>query len=77
LLCCFLVFLRTEKWWLPSDIVFVNELPHTATGKLLKTKLRVDYATHLTGAATATAGTAAAPALGAPAAATTTTAAPK
>jgi acyl-CoA synthetase (AMP-forming)/AMP-acid ligase II len=53
---------RCVQWWLPSDIVFVPELPHTATGKLLKTTLRVDYATHLTGGATAPAGTAAAPA---------------
>jgi fatty-acyl-CoA synthase len=31
---------RVPKWWLPDDVVFVGELPHTATGKLLKTKLR-------------------------------------
>jgi fatty-acyl-CoA synthase len=31
---------RVAKWWLPDDVVFVDELPHTATGKLLKTKLR-------------------------------------
>jgi fatty-acyl-CoA synthase len=31
---------RVAKWWLPDDVVFVGELPHTATGKLLKTKLR-------------------------------------
>ncbi len=31
---------RIAKWWLPDDVVFVDELPHTATGKLLKTKLR-------------------------------------
>jgi acyl-CoA synthetase (AMP-forming)/AMP-acid ligase II len=34
---------RIAKWWLPDDVVFVNELPHTATGKLLKTKLRQDF----------------------------------
>ena len=34
---------RVVKWWLPEDIVFVDELPHTATGKLLKTKLRDEY----------------------------------
>jgi acyl-CoA synthetase (AMP-forming)/AMP-acid ligase II len=28
------------KWWLPDEIVFVAELPHTATGKLQKMKLR-------------------------------------
>ena len=31
---------KTAKWWIPDDVVFVDELPHTATGKLLKTKLR-------------------------------------
>jgi acyl-CoA synthetase (AMP-forming)/AMP-acid ligase II len=31
------------KWQLPDDVIFVNELPHTATGKLLKTKLRSEY----------------------------------
>jgi fatty-acyl-CoA synthase len=34
------------KWQLPDDVVFVDELPHTATGKLLKTKLRADYKDH-------------------------------
>jgi fatty-acyl-CoA synthase len=31
------------KWWLPDEILFVDALPHTATGKLLKTKLREQY----------------------------------
>jgi fatty-acyl-CoA synthase len=31
---------KVAKWWMPDDVVFVNELPHTATGKVLKTKLR-------------------------------------
>ena len=31
------------KWQMPDDVVFVEELPHTATGKLLKTKLRDQY----------------------------------
>ena len=30
-----------------NDIVFVEELPHTATGKLLKTGLREDFKNHL------------------------------
>ena len=34
---------RIAKWWLPDDVVFVDQLPHTATGKLLKTKLREQY----------------------------------
>ena len=37
---------RIAKWWLPDDIVFVDTLPHTATGKLLKTKLRQQYKDH-------------------------------
>jgi fatty-acyl-CoA synthase len=31
---------KVAKWWLPDDVVFVDELPHTATGKLMKMKLR-------------------------------------
>src|SRR5207247_1035284 len=29
---------KVAKWWMPDDVVFVEQLPHTATGKLLKTK---------------------------------------
>ena len=35
---------KVASWWLPDDVVFVDELPHTATGKLLKTELRQRYA---------------------------------
>ena len=34
---------HVAKWWLPDAILFVDELPHTATGKLLKTALRERY----------------------------------
>ena len=37
---------RLAKWWLPDEILFVDELPHTATGKILKTKLREQYKNH-------------------------------
>ncbi|MGU3499945.1 3-(methylthio)propionyl-CoA ligase [Mycobacterium sp. C31M] len=37
---------RVAKWWLPNDVVFVEELPHTATGKLLKVQLRNEYRDH-------------------------------
>jgi len=37
---------KVVKWWIPDDVVFVDELPHTATGKLLKTKLREDFKDH-------------------------------
>lgn len=35
------------KWQLPDDVVFVDELPHTATGKILKTQLRSQYRDYL------------------------------
>ena len=38
---------KVAKWWLPDDVIFVNELPHTATGKLLKTNLRDEYKNYL------------------------------
>jgi 3-(methylthio)propionyl---CoA ligase len=31
---------KVAKWWLPDDVVFVDELPHTATGKVRKSSLR-------------------------------------
>jgi fatty-acyl-CoA synthase len=34
---------KVAKWSLPDDVVFVPELPHTATGKLLKSKLRDQF----------------------------------
>ncbi len=34
---------KVAKWWLPDEIVFVDELPHTATGKILKRQIRDDY----------------------------------
>ncbi|HEV2598894.1 long-chain fatty acid--CoA ligase [Sphingopyxis sp.] len=34
---------KVAKWWLPDEVLFVDELPHTATGKLLKRQLRDDY----------------------------------
>ena len=38
---------RMAKWWLPDEVVFVRELPLTATGKILKSKLRETYWHHL------------------------------
>jgi acyl-CoA synthetase (AMP-forming)/AMP-acid ligase II len=37
---------KVAKWWLPDDVVFVDALPHTATGKLLKTEVRAKFANH-------------------------------
>ena len=31
---------KIAKWWMPDDVLFVSELPHTATGKLSKLTLR-------------------------------------
>jgi 3-(methylthio)propionyl---CoA ligase len=28
------------KWMLPEDVVYIDEMPHTATGKIMKTRLR-------------------------------------
>jgi len=35
---------RIAKWWLPDAIAFVDEIPHTATGKIRKTELRRRFA---------------------------------
>jgi fatty-acyl-CoA synthase len=34
---------KIAKWWMPDDVQFVAELPHTATGKILKLKLREQF----------------------------------
>ncbi|KQN37656.1 long-chain fatty acid--CoA ligase [Sphingomonas sp. Leaf407] len=34
---------RVAKWWLPDAILFVEQLPHSATGKLRKNELRAQY----------------------------------
>jgi len=31
---------KIAKWWMPDDVVFVDEIPHTATGKIQKLTLR-------------------------------------
>ena len=38
---------KVAKWWLPDDIIFVEQLPHTATGKLQKRTLRDQYVNYL------------------------------
>jgi fatty-acyl-CoA synthase len=35
------------KWQLPDDVIYVDELPHTATGKVSKRHLREDYMDYL------------------------------
>jgi len=34
---------KTARWWMPDDVVFVDELPHTATGKIQKVTLREQF----------------------------------
>jgi fatty-acyl-CoA synthase len=34
---------KVAKWWLPDDVAFVDEIPHTATGKIQKTALRRQF----------------------------------
>jgi len=34
---------KIAKWWLPDDVAFVNEIPHTATGKIQKVTLRQQF----------------------------------
>ncbi|MGA7487407.1 MAG: fatty-acid--CoA ligase [Xanthobacteraceae bacterium] len=31
---------KVANWWMPDEVVFVDEIPHTATGKIQKTALR-------------------------------------
>ncbi len=35
---------KIAKWWLPDAVVLVEEIPHTAAGKILKTQLRRQFA---------------------------------
>ena len=43
-----IVFLedKVAKWQLPDDVVFLREMPHGATGKVLKTRLREMFKDH-------------------------------
>lgn len=37
---------RIAKWQIPDDVAFVDEIPHTATGKIQKLKLRETFKNH-------------------------------
>ena len=37
---------KIAKWWMPDDVVFVDEIPHTATGKIQKMTLRERFGRH-------------------------------
>jgi len=34
---------RIAKWWMPDAVLFVDELPHTGTGKIQKVALRAQF----------------------------------
>ena len=34
---------QIAKWWMPDDVVFIDEIPHTATGKIQKLALREQF----------------------------------
>jgi fatty-acyl-CoA synthase len=38
---------KIANWWLPDDVVFVGEIPHTATGKIQKIELRATFRDYL------------------------------
>jgi 3-(methylthio)propionyl---CoA ligase len=38
---------RVAKWWLPDEVIVLDELPHTATGKISKLQLRQRFRGHL------------------------------
>jgi acyl-CoA synthetase (AMP-forming)/AMP-acid ligase II len=38
---------KIAKWWMPDDVVFVEEIPHTATGKISKLELRKRFADYV------------------------------
>ena len=42
---------KIAKWWMPDDVAFVDEIPHTATGKIQKTRLREQFRDHVLPAA--------------------------
>ncbi|HEX2590221.1 MAG TPA: hypothetical protein VHL34_01925, partial [Rhizomicrobium sp.] len=37
---------KIAKWWMPDDVAFVDEIPHTATGKIQKIALREQFKGH-------------------------------
>jgi fatty-acyl-CoA synthase len=38
---------KIARWWLPDDVAFIDEIPHTATGKIQKAALRQRFAGHV------------------------------
>jgi fatty-acyl-CoA synthase len=44
---------KIANWWLPDDVIFVDQIPHTATGKIQKTTLREQFKDYTPPTATA------------------------
>ena len=44
---------KVAKWWMPDDVVIVDEIPHTATGKIQKITLRERFKDDILPTATA------------------------
>jgi fatty-acyl-CoA synthase len=42
---------KFQKWWLPDDYLFIDQIPRTSTGKFKKLDLRARYGGHLKGLA--------------------------
>ena len=38
---------RVAKWWLPDEVVFIDEVPKTSVGKFSKKDLRLRFADHV------------------------------
>ncbi len=38
---------KIAKWWMPDDVIFIDEIPHTATGKIQKMALREQFGDHV------------------------------
>jgi acyl-CoA synthetase (AMP-forming)/AMP-acid ligase II len=38
---------KIVKWWTPDDVIVIDEMPMTATGKIRKLDLREKYWNHL------------------------------
>jgi len=38
---------KIAKWWMPDDVIIIDEMPMTATGKIRKLNLREEYWHHL------------------------------
>jgi fatty-acyl-CoA synthase len=38
---------KVASWWVPDDVIFVADIPHTGTGKISKLELRAQYQDYL------------------------------